>query len=147
MAPWAVSPTICRRWTRAPAVDQNAEIELAFWRSLEQSSDPAEYQEYLRRFPDGTFALLARNRLRDLQGPASQAPTATDKTVEAPSPPAASARPATAPPPETARVEDVPSVGSTNSTESRRCANILARSQLGEPLSAANLALLRECGS
>ena len=81
----------------APAVDRNAEVELAFWRSLEQSSDPAEYQEYLRRFPDGTFALLAgiglgisRGRLAKLR----QRPTKPWRHRRLPS-----ARPATAPPP------------------------------------------------
>jgi hypothetical protein len=87
----------------APAGGQDAEIELAFWRSLDQSRNPDEFREYLRRFPDGTFALLARNRIEEL--------------------------------------EDV------RAAASRRCAAILARAQLGEPLSAANLALLRDCGT
>ena len=140
--PYYLSPT-----DRVPVANQSAEIELAFWRSLEQSRDPDEYREYLRRFPDGTFALLARNRLRDFQRPASPAETAIEEPMEPPSPPAASPRPGIAPPPETSGIKDVQSIGSTNAAESRRCANILARSQLGEPLSDANRALLRACGS
>lgn len=36
--------------------------DLVFWRSIEQSSNPAEYQAYLDTFPNGRFAPLARLR-------------------------------------------------------------------------------------
>jgi hypothetical protein len=119
----------------APADVQDAEIELAFWRSLEQSRDPDEYREYLRRFPDGTFALLARNRLEELEVPAGTGEAAIEAPRPVPAPPAA------------ARADEAPGIGPRESAESRRCASILARAQLGEPLSAASLALLRDCGS
>ncbi len=128
----------------APAVSQDFGFELAFWQSLEQSRDANEYQEYLRQFPNGTFALLARNRLRELQGTARPAETVIDQRMPAPSAPAAVARPAPAPrqkPPASTMFNPA---GSASSAESRRCANILARSQLGEPLSAASIAL---CGT
>lgn len=38
------------------------EFELAFWNSIEDSKDPADFESYLERYPDGTFAGLARNR-------------------------------------------------------------------------------------
>jgi len=50
----------------APAVDP----ELVFWQSVENSSSAADFDEYLRKFPDGRFAGLARNRLASLQVPA-----------------------------------------------------------------------------
>lgn len=37
--------------------------EIAFWQSVEASDDDAEYSIYLERYPQGTFADLARARL------------------------------------------------------------------------------------
>lgn len=39
------------------------EIELAFWRSTEAAGTRADYEAYLRRYPNGLFADIARNRL------------------------------------------------------------------------------------
>lgn len=39
------------------------EVELAFWRSVEDGGTRADYQAYLSRYPNGDFADLARNRL------------------------------------------------------------------------------------
>jgi class 3 adenylate cyclase len=38
-------------------------VEVAFWESVQESDDPAEYLLYLKRFPAGQFAELARARL------------------------------------------------------------------------------------
>jgi hypothetical protein len=38
-------------------------VELAFWESIRDSRDPADFRAYLARFPAGAFADLARNRL------------------------------------------------------------------------------------
>lgn len=43
--------------------DVSQEIELAFWRSTEASGTRADYEAYLRRYPNGLFADIARNRL------------------------------------------------------------------------------------
>lgn len=40
-----------------------AEIELAYWRAAERSGDGVDYQTYLARYPEGTFAEFARQRL------------------------------------------------------------------------------------
>ncbi len=45
-----------------PAPDEKA-MELAFWSSVQSSGDPLEYQAYLDRYPEGTFAALAHARL------------------------------------------------------------------------------------
>jgi adenylate cyclase len=37
--------------------------EIAFWQSVQASDDDSEYQIYLDRYPEGTFAELARARL------------------------------------------------------------------------------------
>ena len=48
----------------APAGETRAaDAELAFWRSVTERDDPAEYRAYLRLYPDGIFADLARIRL------------------------------------------------------------------------------------
>ncbi|MDP6390785.1 MAG: caspase family protein [Alphaproteobacteria bacterium] len=42
--------------------------EVAFWQSIEDSTDPADFEDYLRRFPNGTFASLAGRKLARLRG-------------------------------------------------------------------------------
>jgi hypothetical protein len=37
--------------------------DLAFWQSIQNSTNPAEYQAYLQAFPNGKFAALARIRV------------------------------------------------------------------------------------
>ncbi|MCF8177587.1 MAG: caspase family protein, partial [Sulfuritalea sp.] len=46
----------------APATTASA-IELAFWKSAEQSNTAAEYQAYLDKYPGGQFAALAQARV------------------------------------------------------------------------------------
>jgi len=40
--------------------------ELALWESIKDSRDIALYEEYLRKFPDGTYRLVAERKLREL---------------------------------------------------------------------------------
>jgi class 3 adenylate cyclase len=56
------------------------EVELAFWKSVETSGLREEYEAYLDRYPEGTFAVLARARLDSsaVQGTA----TPQDRSVE-----------------------------------------------------------------
>jgi class 3 adenylate cyclase len=59
---------------------QNDEtVELAFWQSIQASDDPAEYQAYLDKYPDGAFVSLAQVRLAKASGPAE---ATVDSTVE-----------------------------------------------------------------
>ena len=48
-----------------PAFDARA-LELAFWNSIEKSADPADFEDYLARYPDGAFSGLAKRRLAAL---------------------------------------------------------------------------------
>jgi hypothetical protein len=48
---------------RVSASADPEDIELAFWQSVEASGDAAEYQAYLDRYPQGTFAALAQARI------------------------------------------------------------------------------------
>ena len=63
-----------------PAAQQplaSSEVELVFWQSIVNSTTPADFEAYLRRFPNGVFSDLAQNRLEAMRGPAgSPAPEA-----------------------------------------------------------------------
>ena len=62
------------------------EIELEYWRSVKDSTNAADFEAYLSRYPQGRFALLARNRLAALQRPSSTpapTPEATAESLEA----------------------------------------------------------------
>jgi len=41
-------------------------VDLAFWDSVKTSTNPADLQAYLQKFPNGSFATLARTRLASL---------------------------------------------------------------------------------
>ena len=43
------------------------EAETVFWRSIVESTEPADMEAYLRQFPSGVYAPLARNRLEALR--------------------------------------------------------------------------------
>lgn len=45
------------------ATPEGDAAEVAFWQSVQASDDDREYRLYLDRFPDGTFAEIARSRL------------------------------------------------------------------------------------
>ena len=73
----------------APSIDP----ELLFWQTISSSNAQADFEEYLRKYPQGQFAGLARNRLAALRAPpAAVAPPAP---VE-PAPPPVVAQPAPA---------------------------------------------------
>ena len=41
-------------------------VEVVFWQSVQNSTNPADFEAYLRRFPSGVFSELAQNRLSAL---------------------------------------------------------------------------------
>lgn len=50
-------------------------LDLAFWNSIDDSRNPSDFRAYLKRFPDGVFADLARNRIAALKPrPAARVP-------------------------------------------------------------------------
>jgi hypothetical protein len=61
-------------------------VELAFWNSIKDSSNPADYTAYLEQYPAGSFAGIARNR------------TGSTAAAQAPPPVAAEPAPPTPPP-------------------------------------------------
>jgi serine/threonine protein kinase len=46
-----------------------SEAEVEFWRSIQNSNDPAEFETYLQEFPQGTYAQLARVKMAKLLEP------------------------------------------------------------------------------
>lgn len=60
--------------------DLERAIELAFWQSTEASGTRADYQAYLRKYPDGMFAAIARNRVGDAR-PAEPRQTAAERAA------------------------------------------------------------------
>ncbi|MCI0484995.1 MAG: SUMF1/EgtB/PvdO family nonheme iron enzyme [Blastocatellia bacterium] len=55
-----------------------ATVELSFWDSIKSSADIEDFREYLKQYPNGRFAGLARNRVRQLEATAKPVSTATD---------------------------------------------------------------------
>ncbi|WP_373456653.1 formylglycine-generating enzyme family protein [Cupriavidus taiwanensis] len=86
------------------------QYELSFWESIKNSNYAADYEAYLKQYPNGRFAGLARARLERLAGsapaPKAQAPapqpragaTASGQASRSPAPATASAPPAKAAP-------------------------------------------------
>ena len=46
--------------------------ETVFWESIQGGTNPADFEAFLKQFPNGTFAGLARNRLAALGAPAAE---------------------------------------------------------------------------
>lgn len=55
--------------TSLPALDglDPRRIELALWQAAEKKGMVADYQEYLRQYPEGIFAQIAKNRIAALE--------------------------------------------------------------------------------
>ena len=60
------------------------ELEIAFWNSVKESKSPAMLEAYLERYPNGTFAGLARIMVAELKEPAANIPAPRVKTPEPP---------------------------------------------------------------
>jgi len=66
----------------APAAADGLAVEIAFWNSVKDSKSPADYQAYLQQFPKGRFAVLAKNRLQQMQLQAPATPAKPVGTVQ-----------------------------------------------------------------
>ncbi len=63
-----------------PLGNRTGELELAFWETIKDSDDPADFEAYLSQFPKGVFASLARIRIDRLTDP----PISDMQTIEMP---------------------------------------------------------------
>ena len=56
-------------------------LEVVFWQSIQNSTNPVEFEAYLEQFPNGVFRVLAQARLAALRGSTSGATTAAGQGV------------------------------------------------------------------
>ena len=76
----------------AAPLDSATMLEITFWNSIKDSSNTADFEAYLRQFPNGTFSSLARNRVEtqkdgiqgDRPDPAPNAPVESGETARMP---------------------------------------------------------------
>jgi hypothetical protein len=62
----------------APSGFDDRQLELAMWQAADKSGQQADYEEYLKRYPSGQFAGMARNRIEALKNkPAGSVNTAS----------------------------------------------------------------------
>ena len=54
----------------------SSEVDVVFWQSIANSTNPAEFEAYLSQFPNGVFRTLAEVRLAALRAGSSAAPAA-----------------------------------------------------------------------
>ncbi|MBI3680494.1 MAG: formylglycine-generating enzyme family protein, partial [Acidobacteria bacterium] len=64
------------------STDAGLQVEVAFWNSIQGLEQAGVFEDYLRRWPDGQFATVARARLAKLRTPAP-APAEAPKVVTA----------------------------------------------------------------
>ena len=57
----------------AAAAPSREAVELEFWSSIKASADKADFEAYLRQYPNGSFAGLARNRIKQFAAPVATA--------------------------------------------------------------------------
>jgi hypothetical protein len=69
-------------WAQNPKAPDPSAAELLFWETIRNSTNPADFEEYLKQYPNGRFGGLARIRLQ-------ARPAAPPETVAAPAPGAA----------------------------------------------------------
>lgn len=69
--------------------DSNEQYEITFWNSIKDSSYPADYEAYLKAYPDGRFATLAHARIDRLRAAAASNATANATPAAPPVAPAA----------------------------------------------------------
>ncbi|MBK8631826.1 MAG: hypothetical protein IPN84_17090 [Sphingomonadales bacterium] len=75
MAHIAMVPLAAQQATSAAEAGPGSQFDLMFWQSIMNTRDPALYEAYLKRFPNGTFDVIARSRLAELTGkPPAPAP-------------------------------------------------------------------------
>jgi hypothetical protein len=107
LAAAGASPSVMAQTIVATGV--GTPFELAFWQSIDSSSDPSLYEAYLARFPNGTFGEIARAKIVALRrrftassSPAVNAPPAVSPMltvpVAPPPPPGPPPPPPAAPP-------------------------------------------------
>ncbi|HEY3598244.1 MAG TPA: SUMF1/EgtB/PvdO family nonheme iron enzyme [Paraburkholderia sp.] len=79
--------------------DSNEQYELTFWDSIKDSNYASDYEAYLKAYPNGRFATLARARIERLKAAAPKPAPDTSRAAPASTPPPQQQRPSAAAPP------------------------------------------------
>ena len=66
--------------------DSATAAEMIFWNSIKDSTNPDDFKEYLKKYPNGEFAGLAANRLKTLEAAKSSTNPTSTKPSSGPSP-------------------------------------------------------------
>lgn len=82
----------------APGQAADMTMELTFWSSVKDSADAADFEAYLKRYPDGHYSDLARNRIAAIARAEAKA-AAPKPAPPSPPPPPPPPAPPSAPPP------------------------------------------------
>jgi formylglycine-generating enzyme required for sulfatase activity len=133
----AASPAQALRVAQSRGVlpkDSAEQYELTFWESIKDSEHASDYEAYLKAYPNGRFAELARARIARLRASAPKVETPKVETPKvetpaprpAPAPERARPAPAAPPAPERARTPPppppaAPPVRAASLTETRDC--------------------------
>jgi len=88
--PWEASSLVGDFFFNGPGLAGHGGVrplsdDAVFWNAIEESRRPEDFRDYLRRFPDGLFAGLARDRIERLTTPA-QTPAETPAKTPAQTP-------------------------------------------------------------
>ena len=86
----AAPPAVSAAQQQSPAA--SAEVELVFWQSIADSTNPAEFEAYLRRFPNGMFSDLAQIRLEALRAGSNAGPVSAGRPAGGVGSPASGSR-------------------------------------------------------
>ena len=65
-----------------PTDGEPQSVELLFWESIKGSTRIADYEAYLRQYPEGSFVALARTRLGEFASAAGGMRDPKDREVE-----------------------------------------------------------------
>lgn len=68
VTPRAAATATTNAGSSLPQVDPAA-FELTYWETIKNSTDPEDFKSYLRKYPNGQFAELARRRANPSSGP------------------------------------------------------------------------------
>jgi len=56
----------------APQPAATSQAEVVYWKTIKDSTNPGDFNDYLTQYPNGAFAFLAKKRLTDMQALAQQ---------------------------------------------------------------------------
>jgi len=81
-APRDGDSTVLRTMDATLPIPRNQAVELEFWRAIKEGNDPADFDLYVKQFPSGIYAALARRKSAKLRGVATEDETRTTQSVE-----------------------------------------------------------------